>query len=58
MTSPQKVAFKPPSRLTPRRIPNAATEELSVGHGESHEIFGKLPLWRKMANYGIEFRGV
>lgn len=29
-----------------------------VAAGESTEIFGRLSVWRKLANYGVELRGV
>ncbi|KUJ10418.1 putative purine-cytosine permease FCY2 [Mollisia scopiformis] len=43
---------------TEKGIPEPASQELSAIHEESTEIFGQLSIWRKMANYGVELRGV
>lgn len=39
-------------------ITETSSHEVPVTHGESKEVFGQLSFWRKLANYGVELRGV
>lgn len=43
---------------TEKGIAESATHEVPVTQGESNEIFGQLSVWRKLASYGVELRGV
>ncbi|TVY21373.1 Purine-cytosine permease fcyB [Lachnellula arida] len=43
---------------TEKGIPEQSIHEVPLGNGESSELFRQLSLWQKLANYGVELRGV
>lgn len=39
-------------------VSEQSIHEVPLRNGESSELFGQLSLWQKLANYGVELRGV
>lgn len=57
----QSVSDSPPSIMkadVEKGIPKSSTEDVLVAQDKSIDLFGKLSVWRKLADYGVELRGV
>jgi hypothetical protein len=39
-------------------IPEPSVQDADVAHGITTEVYGPVSLWKKLANYGVEIRGI